>query len=108
MDKQGIGLIDYPKFLAVLKNTEIEAIKHKDNWGWENDVIGMIKDWIRRESIPVDDAFRTFDRDFDGIVSKNDLRYGLVTVLRIEEKEVIDLRIDRLYKLLDTYKRNSI
>jgi Ca2+-binding EF-hand superfamily protein len=108
MDKQGIGIIDYPKFLAVLKNTEIDEIKHQDNWGWENGVIRMIKEWIARENLVVDDAFRTFDRDFDGIISKNDLRHGLINVLRFEEKEVLDLRIDRLYKLLDTYKRNSI
>jgi Ca2+-binding EF-hand superfamily protein len=71
-------------------------------------VIRLIKQWIARENLAVDDAFRTLDRDFDGIISKNDLRHGLITILQFEEKEVLDLRIDRLYKLLDTYKRNSV
>lgn len=31
-----------------------------------------------------------------------------MTVLRLEAKDINDLKIDRLYKLLDTYKRNSI
>ncbi len=52
------------------------------------------------------DAFRIIDKDFDGIISKEDLRYFLSENLQI--KDMSSSGIDRLFKLLDKFKKKSI
>ena len=108
MDKQKIGMIDFPKFVEVLKDIEIDPKPHNDNWSWENDAMNRIRQWITREGLTARDAFKAFDRDFDGKVTKKDLNNALTGLLKYEAKEVTDLRLDRLFKLLDTYKRNRV
>lgn len=48
------------------------------------------------------------DVDFDGTISKKDLKQFLIKLPRIELKEITDPKIDRLFKLLDRYKRGHI
>ena len=48
------------------------------------------------------------DSDFDGVIGKSDLKSFLLTVLRIPEDEVTSPRVDRLFKLLDHYKRGFV
>lgn len=55
-----------------------------------------------------EDAFRIVDIDFDGNISKEDLRTFLLDVLKLENNEVNDPRIDRLFKLLDQFKRGYV
>ena len=43
------------------------------------------------------------DKDFDGVISKPDLQIYL-----LEEHEISDANIDRLYKLIDQSKTGSI
>ena len=58
--------------------------------------------------ISPEDAFRTLDSDFDGFVNKNDLKTFLVEVLRIQDEDITSPRIDRLFKLIDQFKRGLI
>ncbi len=53
-------------------------------------------------------AFKMMDQDFNGVISKKDLKGFLKTVLFIDEKQITDLRLVRLYKLLDFHNRKSI
>jgi Ca2+-binding EF-hand superfamily protein len=108
MDKQGIGMVDFTSFLSVLKDTDIQPKAHGDDWSWENKALSAIRDWISSENLTIEDAFRAFDKDFDGIMSKDDLKRSLIEILKYEEREMPSSRIDRLYKLMDIYKRNSI
>ncbi|OMJ89166.1 hypothetical protein SteCoe_8712 [Stentor coeruleus] len=108
MDKLGTGLLTLEGFLSAIKDNDIEPKPHKDSWNWENETIKKIRKWIRSESISVEDAFRAFDVDFDGVISKEDLKIGLMTVLKLQTKECPSSKMDRLYKLMDTFKRNSI
>ncbi|OMJ86438.1 hypothetical protein SteCoe_12017 [Stentor coeruleus] len=108
IDKLGTGLITLESFLSVLKDNDIEPKPHKDSWNWENDTIEKIRKWIRNENLNVENAFRAFDVDFDGVISKEDLKVGLMTVLKLQTKECPSSKMDRLYKLMDTFKRNSI
>lgn len=55
-----------------------------------------------------EDAFRMVDIDFDGNISKEDLQSFLRDVLRMSTFEVNGPRIDRLFKLLDRFKRGYI
>lgn len=48
-----------------------------------------------------DDAFRAIDRDFDGFLSKEDLKYYLENILHEDPKETTSPVIDRLFKLMD-------
>jgi len=49
MDKNNIGLVDYPNFLEVIQmSTAMDSSKRnmEDNFDWENKVIDSIRDWI--------------------------------------------------------------
>ena len=106
LDAQGIGLVDYPTFLKVVRDSDLEQKRAADNWDWEQDIIGKIKAWMSAEKLTVEAVFRAFDRDFDGVLSKNDLRESLESILKLEN--ILPSKIDRLYKLLDAFKRDSV
>ena len=57
--------------------------------------------------ISKEDAFRMVDIDFDGNISKEDIRQFLSRSLKMEYEQT-DPRLDRLFKLLDQYKRGYI
>jgi Ca2+-binding EF-hand superfamily protein len=108
IDKLGTGLITFDSFLSVIKDSNIDPKPLKDSWSWENETIERIRVWILSQSLSVENAFRAFDSDFDGVISKDDLKSGLKTVLKLQEKDCRSSKVDRLYKLMDTFKRNSI
>mmetsp|Transcript_22288 Transcript_22288/g.16745 ORF Transcript_22288/g.16745 Transcript_22288/m.16745 type:complete len:111 (-) Transcript_22288:141-473(-) len=110
MDRNEIGLVDYPNFLHVvqLSGARVGGTKGglQDNFDWENDVIEKMKHWLSDQGITVEEAFKSFDRDFDGSVSREDLRWGLEHVLGIKAEEIFPTKLDRLFKLIDFYKTN--
>lgn len=61
-----------------------------------------------KERITIEEAFKCFDRDFDGYVKKEDLRWGIINILKVKEEEIFPTKLDRLFRLLDFYKTNSI
>lgn len=63
---------------------------------------------MHSERITVEEAFKCFDLDFDGFISKADLKSGLISILKVREEEILPTKLDRLFKLLDFYKTNSI
>ena len=107
MDKNGIGLVDYPSFLEVINLSSANKLSKahlNDNFDWENGVIEQIKQWVAKERITIEEAFKCFDKDFDGYVSKDDLRWALANVLKLKEEEIYPTKLDRLFRLLDFYK----
>jgi Ca2+-binding EF-hand superfamily protein len=56
----------------------------------------------------VEEAFKSFDRDFDGCINKEDLRWGLLNVMHVKPEEIMPTKLDRLFKLMDFYKTNTI
>ncbi len=56
----------------------------------------------------MEEAFKTFDRDFDGKINKGDLRWVLINILKIDEDALQPLKLERLYKLLDFYKSGFV
>jgi len=56
----------------------------------------------------VEEAFKSFDRDFDGSINKEDLRWSLQNILSIKSENILPTKLDRLFKLMDFYKTNSI
>lgn len=85
MDYSGSGLVDMTSFIrAISKSTVQKAAKlTEDSYEWELDILMRIRNWWKREGISVEDAFRIVDRDFDGEISKEDIRMFLFDVLKI-------------------------
>lgn len=79
-----------------------------DNFDWELSMVQKVKDWIQTKSLNAEEAFKCFDRDFDGFISVSDLRQGLLTNLSIPEYQITDTKLERLYRLLDTFKTGKI
>ena len=80
----------------------------QDNFDWENQIIEDIKQWIWTQKITVEEAFKSFDRDFDGTINKEDLKWALLNILMIKPEQIFPTKLDRLFKLMDFYKTNSI
>lgn len=55
-----------------------------------------------------EEAFKCFDKDFDGFISQDDLKKGLLNNLVVPEHEIKDTKIERLYRLLDSFKTGKI
>lgn len=111
MDKNKIGLVDYSNFLEVIQITSANKLKKgdfSDNFDWENGIIEKIRMWILTERITVDEAFKCFDRDFDGYVKKDDLKWGLINIMKIKDEDIFETKIDRLFRLMDFYKTGQI
>lgn len=107
MDKNSIGLVDYPSFLEVINLSSANRLSKghlNDNFDWENNIIDQIKQWVARDRITIEEGFKCFDNDFDGYVNKDDLRWGLVNILKVKEEEIYPTKLDRLFRLLDFYK----
>lgn len=55
-----------------------------------------------------EDAFKSFDHDFDGLISKEDMQTSIIQFLKVKPEEVNEPRISRLFKLLSFYKTDLI
>ena len=55
-----------------------------------------------------DQVFKSFDQDFDGEVSKEDMRKSLQDFLKLKHQEISDLKLDRLFKLVSQDKSKSL
>ena len=55
----------------------LKKTKFNDNFDWQSKVIDKIKLFIQKQKLSYMDAFRSFDLDFDGKISKVDLERAL-------------------------------
>lgn len=111
LDKNQIGMVDYPSFLDIMQCTTAAKMKKdglSDSFDWENSIIEQIKLWILKERITIEEAFKCFDRDFDGFVKREDLRWGIINILKVKEEEILPTKLDRLYRLMDFYKTGQM
>lgn len=110
MDRQKIGMVDFNGYLRVMKKSVLDKLSEgpEDNFDWQINVIEEIKKWYYSENISSEDAFRMIDTDFDQKINKVDLNRFIKDVLLIPEEEITSPRIDRLFNLLDQYKRGRI
>lgn len=110
MDKQKIGMIDYKTFLLTMNKSifQKQAEVSEDNWVWQVQTITKIREWFKEEGISLYDAFRLVDKDFDGFINKIDLKNFLREVLHFQENELTGTRLDRLFKLIDQFKRGCV
>ena len=83
MDQNNIGLVEYNSFLEILQITQVSKPKVTvpDNFDWEEKIVKKLKNCICSSQITVEEAFKSFDHDFDGVVSKDDLKWTLINLL---------------------------
>ena len=81
----------------------------------------QIRTWFLREKFSVEDAFRALDKHYDGDIGEDDLYNFLKDVIKIKVEDLnkvnfifniykfsIQGKVNRLFKLIDTYKRGKI
>lgn len=88
MDKNQTGLISYEQFLEVLRLENIEKSQIEDNFDWEQETINRIRQWVIQQRLTVQEAFKCFDKDFDGFISKQDLKESLTEILEINPSNI--------------------
>jgi len=111
MDKYQLGMVDYPNFLEVIQTSSASGPSkkvHEDNFDWEEGIVEKIKQYIYNQRVTPEEAFKAFDRDFDGIVNKTDLKWALENLLEVKPEQILPTKLDRLFRLLDFYKTGAI
>ena len=111
MDSNKIGMVDYECFLRVLKLTAVtlKRVKVEDNFNWEYEMVNKIKQWVIDEGITVEEAFKAFDRDFDGFINLKDLKWIIENIIKSGDTTTISgSQYERLFKLLDFNKVGHI
>ena len=74
-----------------------------------------MKEWFKKERFTYKDieftpmdAFKSFDIDFDGKVSKSDLTKALNSFLKIPVDQITECRLDRLVSVLSFYNKDTL
>ena len=88
MDKNNIGMIDFKQFYKTMNMnlTKDMAEEKFDNFDFQVNTIRKIHEWVDKNNLSPDDAFRVIDHDFDGFLSRSDLSRFLKTILHLPEK----------------------
>ena len=55
----------------------------QDNMEIIYDFINQIRDWFLREHITEEDAFRVFDKNYNGYLKQSDLKYFMQNILKV-------------------------
>ena len=71
-------------------------------------MINKIKQWVVDQRLTVEEAFKCFDKDFDGFISKGDLKASLLDILEIDPASVLPTKLDRLFRLMDFFKSGLV
>ena len=109
MDVLKIGMIDFEKFKKVLEAKGAGQLPRaleqpESGFEWQEDVVKAIKNYVKKENLQVQDAFRFFDQDFDGVISKKDMKTSLEKLVGLNPARITEPRLDRLFRLLSFYK----
>ena len=74
-----------------------QAVKYSNNSSEE-----------KLDSLTVEEAFKCFDKDFDGFISKADLKDSLIEILEIDPSSIQPTKLDRLFRLMDFFKTGLV
>jgi Ca2+-binding EF-hand superfamily protein len=104
MDKQNTGLINQASFLEYIGKSLLKPMPEvtEDNFDWELAAIKRLREWRKEENVSMEDAFRVIDQDFDGNISKNDLRKFLEEIFKIQVPN--ESKLNRMLRLMDHSK----
>ena len=74
MDRNKIGMVDFNKFNNILRAQAPGDIKYgtkiitDDTFDWQDKIIKKIKEWVLKIKISAQEAFKLFDKNFDGLI----------------------------------------
>ena len=71
-------------------------------------VIAKLREWVKTNQYRATEAFRSFDKDFNGLISKEDMKQSLIEYLDIKPIEITQIRMERLFRVLSFYKCDDI
>jgi hypothetical protein len=54
------------------------------------------------------EAFRSFDQDFDGLIGRDDMRKSLINFIKLKPENILETRLDRLFRVFSFYKTDKI
>ena len=109
LDNLKIGLVDESRFLQVL--TKIPGIPLntiEDNFHWQYNILLQLRQFIKDTKVNCEDLFRLVDTDFDMIFTVVDLKKFLEKELHVRPSDLKEAQLERLYKLLDVNKHNTV
>lgn len=64
----------------------------------------MIQKWVNERKLGANEAFKSFDKDFDGLISKEDMKVSLKENMNLKPEDLYDSRMDRLFRIMSFYK----
>jgi hypothetical protein len=94
--------------LEVLRLEKLEREGIEDSFDWETGIINQIKQWVKKQGLTVEEAFKCFDKDFDGFISKGDLKDSLIEIIEVDPSTIHATKLDRLFRLMDFFKTGMV
>jgi hypothetical protein len=113
MDENKIGMVDFEKFNRILRVEAPSQIPGpgdivEDSFAWQENIANLIRGYVRGSKLTPLEAFRSFDQDFDGLISKEDMAISIQKFLKVRPEEILNSRMDRLFRILSFYKTEQI
>lgn len=116
------GAVNYTEFVAAFKVADMSyatadsggasasgsgarASPSSDPRSWQRGVIDRIVSTLFEYRLELASAFRMFDTNGDGIITREEFRHGLVALTNLAGSPVTDMQADELMRVLD--KDNS-
>lgn len=106
IDTEGLKMIDYKGFLEALEINKNKVAGEK--FDWVEECLERVRAWWKKSGLMPADAFKVVDRDFDSYINGTDLTTFLVENLKYQPKEINHNRIQKLLKLMDTFKKGRV
>lgn len=113
MDENKIGMVDFEKFNRILRVEAPSQIPGpgdivEDSFAWQENIANLIRGYVKGSKLTPLEAFRSFDQDFDGLISKEDMAISIQKFLKVRPEEILNSRMDRLFRILSFYKTEQI
>ena len=88
MDENKIGMVDFEKFNKILRVEAPSQIPKpedlvEDSFNGQENICKFIKDWVKKNKLTPIEACRSFDQDFDGLISKADMAISIQKYLKL-------------------------
>jgi len=83
-DKQQLGLIQKNNFMIIIKNHQLKkpTVLIEQNFNLQFEILNKFNKWVNTNQLTPDDAFRCFDLDFNGFLTKQELLNGILKYLK--------------------------
>ncbi|TDH68253.1 hypothetical protein CCR75_004762 [Bremia lactucae] len=110
VDKDGGHSIDYKEFVAAFSVHDLkehEALE-SGNLSWQNSVLQQVSNVFYQHRIHIRNAFRMFDANNSGTISRGNFRTGIKTFNVVLNSPLSDDQIEELLLYLDSNKDGEI